>query len=361
LSSSEKKKILIAPLDWGLGHATRCIPVVRACLGMGHDVIIASTGRSLQLLKKEFPQLTAIDVPAYDIQYQKKGSFIIKIISQLGKVFRGIKREHTITQQLIKEHNIDLIISDNRYGIYSKNIFSVIISHQMMVKIPKFKIAEPFVYLWLQYQHRKFDAIWIPDVKNEPNISGDLSHKYKLPKHAQFVGVLTRFRNPEIQPAIKYDVLAIISGPEPQRTIFEDLIIDQAKNTNKKYVIVSGISEKNTDIQFNDNIRMISHIPGEELFQLILCSEIIISRGGYSTLMDLAVLNKKCIFVPTPGQTEQEYLVEELHNKKMIYGVDQGQFKLQTALDEVEKTKGFYVGVDVKEFEGVLRDTINRI
>ena len=124
-------------------------------------------------LKKEFPQLTAIDVPAYDIQYQKKGSFIIKIISQLGKVFRGIKREHTITQQLIKEHNIDLIISDNRYGIYSKNIFSVIISHQMMVKIPKFKIAEPFVYLWLQYQHRKFDAIWIPDVKNESNISGD--------------------------------------------------------------------------------------------------------------------------------------------------------------------------------------------
>ena len=361
MSSSYKKKILIAPLDWGLGHATRCIPAIRACLALGNNVIIASTGRSLQLLKKEFPQLIAIDVPAYDIQYQKKGSFIFKIISQLGKVFRGIKREHTITQQLIKEHNIDLIISDNRYGIYSKNIFSVIISHQMMVKIPKFKIAEPFVYLWLQYQHRKFDAIWIPDVKNEPNISGDLSHKYKLPKHAQFVGVLTRFRKPEIQPAIKYDVLAIISGPEPQRTIFEDLIIDQAKNTNKKYVIVSGISEKNTDIQFNDNIRMISHIPGEELFQLILCSEIIISRGGYSTLMDLAVLNKKCIFVPTPGQTEQEYLVEELHNKKMIYGVDQGQFKLQTALDEVEKTKGFYVGVDVKEFEGVLRDTINRI
>ena len=129
MSSSYKKKILIAPLDWGLGHATRCIPAIRACLALGNNVI--------------------------------------KIISQLGKVFRGIKREHTITQQLIKEHNIDLIISDNRYGIYSKNIFSVIISHQMMVKIPKFKIAEPFGYLWLQNQHRKFDAIWIPDVKNE--------------------------------------------------------------------------------------------------------------------------------------------------------------------------------------------------
>lgn len=351
---------MIAPLDWGLGHATRCIPIIRACLGLGHEVIIASTGRSLQLLKKEFPQLIAIDVPAYDIQYQKKGSFIFKIISQLGKVFRGIKRENLLTQQIIKEHNIDLIISDNRYGIYSKSIYSVIISHQMMVKIPKFKIAEPFVHLWLQYQHRKFDAIWIPDVKNEPNISGDLSHKYKLPNHAHFIGVLTRFRKPEIQPKIIYNVLAIISGPEPQRSIFEEMIIAQAKQTNKKYVIVSGTSEKNTDVQLTENIRIISHLPGEELFQLTLTSEMIISRGGYSTLMDLAVLNKKCIFVPTPGQTEQEYLVEELHNKKMIYGVDQEQFNLQTALKEVEKTKGFYVGVDVNEFEIVLRSTINQ-
>ena len=231
----------------------------------------------------------------------------------------------------------------------------------MMVKIPKFKIAEPFVYLWLQYQHRKFNAIWIPDVKNEPNISGDLSHKYKLPKHAHFIGVLTRFRKPEIQPEIKYDVLAIISGPEPQRTIFEELIIEQAQHTNKKYVIVSGISEKNTDIQFNENIRIISHLPGEELFQLILASEIIISRGGYSTLMDLAVLNKKCIFVPTPGQTEQEYLVEELDKKNLIYGVKQDKFDLHVALKEVEKTKGFHVEVDVREFEGMLKEIITRI
>ncbi len=361
MSSSEKKKILIAPLDWGLGHATRCIPVVRACLALGNDVIIASSGRSLQLLKKEFPQLIAIDVPAYDIQYQKKGSFIIKIISQLGKVFRGIKREHKLTQQIIKEHNIDLIISDNRYGIYSKNIFSIIISHQMMVKIPKFRIAEPFVYFWLQYQHRKFNAVWIPDVKNEPNISGDLSHKYKLPKHAHFIGVLTRFRKPEIQPRIKYDVLAIISGPEPQRSIFEDLIIEQAQHTNKKYVIVSGISEKNTDIQLTENIRIISHLPGEELFQLILCSETIISRGGYSTLMDLAVLNKKCIFVPTPGQTEQEYLVEELAKKNLIIGVEQSKFNLQVALDAVEKTEGFYIWVDVQEFEQMLSKILEKI
>ena len=361
MTTTNKKKILIAPLDWGLGHATRCIPVVRACLALGHEVVIASSGRSLQLLKKEFPQLIAVDVPAYDIQYQKKGSFIIKIMSQLGKVFRGIKREHKQTQQIIQAHNIDLIISDNRYGIYSNSVYSIIISHQMMVKVPKFKIAEPFVYLWLQYQHRKFDAIWIPDVKNEPNISGDLSHKYKLPKHAKFIGILTRFRKPVIQPEIKYDVLAIISGPEPQRTIFEDLIIKQAKQTDKKYAIVSGISEKNSEQQIHENIHLISHLPAEELFNLILSSEIIISRGGYSTLMDLAVLNKKCIFVPTPGQTEQEYLVEELDKKNMVFGVDQNNFDLHIALKAVEKTQGFYVEVDVREFEKSLNEIINKI
>ena len=122
---------------------------------------MASSGRSLQLLKKEFPELTAIEIPSYDIYYQKKGSFIIKMIAQLGKVFRGIKREHLLTAEIVKQYGVNLIIADNRYGIYHKDVFSVIITHQMMVKVPSFKIAEPFVYLWLQWQHKKFDTVWI--------------------------------------------------------------------------------------------------------------------------------------------------------------------------------------------------------
>ncbi|MFI5173087.1 MAG: glycosyltransferase [Chitinophagales bacterium] len=352
---------MIAPLDWGLGHATRCIPIIRSCLALGHDVIIVSTGRSLQLLKKEFPQLIAIDVPAYDIYYQEKGSFIFKIISQLGKVFKGIKRENRATRQILKTHQVDLIISDNRYGIHSRKIYSIIISHQMMVKMPQFRMAEPFVYLWLQWQHKNFDAIWIPDIKQEPNISGDLSHKYPVPKKATFIGILTRFRKPDIIPPKKIDVLVIISGPEPQRTIFENIIVTQAENSTKQFVIVSGLAEKNTDEMVGNNIRMISHMPGEELFSLILSSEIIISRGGYSTLMDLAMLNKKCIFVPTPGQTEQEYLVEELHKKKMVYSIHQNKFDLHVALEAVKNYPGLIIPADENEFVRTLEKTINAL
>lgn len=342
--------ILIAPLDWGLGHATRSIPIIRACVERGHRVVIASSGRSLALLRQEFPELTCVDVPAYDIQYQAKGSFLIKIIVQLGKIFSGIRREHRQLAELVKKYAIDLIISDNRYGFYHKDIPCVIITHQMMVKIPQFKLAEPFVYLWLQLQHRRFSNIWIPDVAGPVNISGDLAHAYPVPRHARFIGILTRFRRPEAMPPAKQQVLAIISGPEPQRTLFENILLEQARLSQKPFIIVRGLSEQHTDEQVAPNIRMISHLPADALYQLILESDIIISRGGYSTLMDLALLNKHCIFVPTPGQTEQEYLVKELGKKKLVVACAQETFILEDALQQVKATSGFYIESDERAF-----------
>lgn len=361
MSEPNCKVILIAPLDWGLGHATRCIPVIKACLSRGHKVIMASSGRSLELLKKEFPQLTAIEIPSYDIYYQKKGSFIFKMLQQLGKVFRGIKREHRITRSIVEQYGVQLIIADNRYGIYHPNVHSIIITHQMMVKVPSFKIAEPFVYAWMQWQHKKFDTVWIPDTAGENNISGDLSHKYPKPNHASYVGILTRFHQPETQLNVTDTILVIISGPEPQRSIFEEIILTQAKKINKHFIIVRGLSEQATDEKIAPNIRVISHLPGAQLFELILQSHIIISRGGYSTLMDLALLNKKCIFVPTPGQTEQEYLVKALHNKNMAYGATQDTFDLPMALQGVENMDGFLIPSDVEAFYPYLDSAIAKI
>jgi UDP-N-acetylglucosamine transferase subunit ALG13 len=324
----------------------------------GHKVILASSGRSAQLLTKEFPELTIIEIPSYNIYYQKKGSFILKVLAQLGKVFRGIRTEHRHTQKIVEHYGVDLIIADNRYGVWHENIYSVIITHQMMIKIPGFRIIEPIVYAWLQWQHRKFDAVWIPDTKEKPNVSGDLSHKYRLPRNAFFIGILTRFRQPEAAVVTTNDVLAIVSGPEPQRSIFESLIIEQAKKIPLQFIIVQGISETNNDQKIADNIRLISHLPGEALFQLTQSSSIIISRGGYSTLMDLALLNKQCIFVPTPGQTEQEYLVDALSAENMVYGVRQDKFNLEAALASVKTTKGFLIQSDAEEFKNTLTSTI---
>lgn len=356
-----KKNILIAPLDWGLGHATRSIPIIRACIDMGHHVVIASSGRSLGLLKKEFPNQICIDLPSYNIYYQKKGSFIFNIIKQLGKVFAGIRRERRMVNQVINDYHIDLIISDNRYGVYHNNIRSIIISHQMMVKLPQARSLEPFVHRWLQWQHKKFDEVWIPDVASDPNIAGDLAHQYKIPKNTKFIGILTRFYKPATTVAVKYDVLAILSGPEPQRTIFEELILEQAKQINLNFVIVKGVSETEIDEMITPHIRLISHLTAQDLFQLVLESDIILSRGGYSTLMDMALLSKKCVFVPTPGQTEQEYLVEELAKKKLVYAAGQDHFDLAGSLEAVKNYPGLMIEADPNEFSTHLVEAISKV
>ncbi len=356
-----KKNILIAPLDWGLGHATRSIPIIRACIEGGHHVIIGSSGRSLQLLKQEFPGITCVEIPSYNIYYQKSGSFILKIIAQLTKVFSGIRREHRVANSIIQEHKINLIISDNRYGVYHHSVYSILISHQMMVKIPGFGLIERIVFEWLQWQHRKFREVWIPDVAGEENIAGDLAHKYRLRKNTKFIGVLTRFDPPAQIPQSKHDILVILSGPEPQRTLFEELIIEQAKNIPLRFVIVRGVSEMKSDEQIADQIRLISYLTAEELYAFILSADIIISRGGYSTLMDLALLGKKCIFIPTPGQTEQEYLVDELAKKGLVYAAAQRAFNLQSAIKEVNRVKPFLIQVDHQEFKHHLQSAINKI
>lgn len=360
-ASGSTKQILIAPLDWGLGHATRSIPVIRTCIEAGCSVVIASSGRSLALLKNEFPDIRCIDLPSYNIYYQKKGSFVFTIIRQLGKVFSAIRREHRAVKKIISEHNIGLIISDNRYGVYYENIYSIIITHQLMVKLPGLKLIEKIVFLWLQWQHRKFNEVWIPDVAGKINISGDLSHKYKIGKQIKFIGVLTRFQKPSALPPKQYDVIVILSGPEPQRSIFEELIISQAQKTNLKYLIVQGISEVKSDENKTPDIRVVSHLTGNDLFQAVLVSDIVISRGGYSTLMDLAPIGKRCIFVPTPGQTEQEYLVKELAGKQMVYYAEQEKFNLFEALEGVKKINPFFIDVNCNEYKSYVLEAINKL
>lgn len=356
---ARKKKILIAPLDWGLGHATRCIPIIRYCIEAGHEPMIICTGRSLALLKNEFPSVQYIDVPGYNIYYQERGSFIGKIIVQLPKVFSGIRKEHHALQKIAAEIKPDLIISDNRYGMWSRKIRSIFISHQLVVKIPGASFVEYCVYKWQQWQSRHFDAIWVPDVAGEINLSGDLSHKYAAGKKITFIGILTRFKKPAVLPAAENKILVIVSGPEPQRTIFEEKIMEQAKKLPYQFSVIQGKSESAEEIKVQENITLISHVPAEKMFGCILQSEIIISRGGYSTLMDLAPLGKKCIFIPTPGQTEQEYLVGELARKGLVTAGNQNDFDLQQLIADAQTTKGFFIDVKEDDFIPFLEKELN--
>lgn len=339
-----KKRILICPLDWGLGHATRCIPVIQLLLQKDHEVIIGGSGRSLALLKKEFPLLASIELPGYDIQYSN-GSLALKLFISTPRIFKAIKREHAAVEKIVRDKKIDLVISDNRFGLWNKQVKTVFITHQLLIKAP---IGERLLYRINQYYIRKFNECWIPDVPGADNLSGDLSHPYPHPANAFYVGTLSRFRSlPET--AVKqsfslkesYDVIVILSGPEPQRSIFEKIILAQAAAIPLHFLVVRGITEVDQTMDTKDNLDMVSHLTAAELKEAIVAAALVVSRSGYSTIMDLAVLKKKAIFVPTPGQTEQEYLALRCMKMGFAYTETQAVFNLKRALTEVNSCKGF--------------------
>ncbi|MCF6349964.1 MAG: glycosyltransferase [Flavobacteriaceae bacterium] len=310
-----KPKILVAPLNWGIGHATRCIPIINELLKQGFTPILASDGDALLLLQKEFPNLKSYELPAYQIQYSKNAVFLkLKLFFQIPKVLRQLKKEEQIISQIIEKETINGIISDNRFGVYSTKIKTVYITHQIQV-------LSGFTTFFTTKIHQKiinkFDACWVPDIKNA-NLSGNLSNTKKLKTQIKFLGILSRFKKKNIKKVLpKYDILALLSGPEPQRTILEKLLINEFKTSTKKILFVRGVISEKEQITNTKHVTYKNYLLQAELEKAIKESKLVIARSGYSTIMDLAVLQKKAFFIPTPRQNEQEYLAKHLKHLKI--------------------------------------------
>lgn len=301
-------------------------------------VLIATEGRSAALLRQEFPALTFISLPGYNISYPEKGNMLWAMTKSLPGILKGVKEEHQQLQKVIAEHQIDGIISDNRYGLHSNKIPSVFITHQLNIPSPVFKSA---VNQLNKSYIDKFDQCWVPDFENHL-LSGQLSVSAKQFKHLKFIGSLSRFSSTEKKSDPSVEVLGIVSGPEPQRSIFENILRSELGKLNKKSVLILGRTEENHREQIG-NCEVMSHASTKEFRQLLQETKYVVSRSGYSTLMDLFQLQKKAIFVPTPGQPEQEYLSKYLMENKLVYSVDQKNFDLQKALEisEQEHFSGF--------------------
>lgn len=334
-----KKRILVAPLDWGLGHATRCVPLILYLLERGAEPVIAAGGRPLSFLKEEFPSLEFIDLPGYAISYPSKGSMVMKMAASAPRIIRGINAEHRALQKIIIDYRIDAVISDNRFGLWTKEVPCIFITHQLMVKAP---FGESLLHRLNKSYIKKYDECWIPD-NEENDLSGDLSHQYELPSNAHFIGPLSRFEKFTVsnsQKEIKYDLLVLLSGPEPQRSIFEKIVLDQVKNISLKTLIVQGKPGENLKEQ-KENITIVPHLDSASLLDAVLSSQLILSRPGYSTIMDLSVTGSKAVFVSTPGQTEQEYLGQLMMKRGIVFCVSQQAFNLDKAITESRNYKGF--------------------
>lgn len=327
----KRKKILLAPLDWGLGHATRCIPIIRELLKAGHEVVIAADGRMEHLLRDEFPDLRFIYLKGYGLSYSSVFTAWMKIIFQLPKIIFRLLVEHSHLKNIIREHKIDVVISDGRFGLWNKNVCSVYMTHQVMIKCPRgLKVFEPLLYYFHSRIINKYNFCWIPDYSGGANISGDLSHKYPLPSNARFINPLSRYTPSSEEINFEYDLCIVISGPEPSRSVFEKIVLSQLDTYTGKAILIEGRPGRKHDEQ-KGNHRIVSHLPSETLKKAIVSSRLVVCRSGYSSIMDLVALKKDALLIPTPGQTEQEYLAEYLASHKIFKSVSQSEFSLADA------------------------------
>jgi uncharacterized protein (TIGR00661 family) len=343
-----KLNILICPLDWGLGHATRCVPIVRHLIRLKCNVIIAGSGRSLDFLKQEFQECSFIHLPSYRFKYSNKGLMTLAMLLSTPMIFYGIYKEHQRLKIIVRQHRIDGVISDNRFGLWSDEVPCVYITHQVKIRPnPAFKFSEPLLHNFHRYFITKYDWLWIPDMETEPTLSGELAHHFSVPVKHRYVGPLSRFAG--LEQEIKdesndtgpVDILAIISGPEPQRSIFESMILEQAETVREKIILLQGIPGRDQKVVRKGNLTIYPHLETPSLKNLIDQAGIVLCRPGYSSVMDLAVLGKKAFFVPTPGQTEQEYLAEFLSEKGLCNFVPQHAFKLAEVIKKSASFKGF--------------------
>ena len=341
------KNILVAPLNWGLGHAARCVPIIRELEKNGFTPILASDGVALQLLEKEFPHLQALTLPSYEIEYAKNAAdFKWKLIKNSPKMIEAILSEKKIVKKWVSEYNLHGIISDNRLGIYSKKIPSVFITHQLNVLSGK--------TTWISsklHQHfiKKFTECWVPDIEKQPNLTGKLGHLKKNKLNLRYLGPLSRLEKKKLP--IKYDLMVVLSGPEPQRTFLEEKLVSDLKLYSGSVIFIKGKVELEQKTETIKNITYINFMTSPEIETAFNESEIVLCRSGYTTVMDLAKLGKKAFFIPTPGQFEQEYLAKRLKRNGFVPYAKQDDFTIEYLKDAklYQGLPNLKKGIDWKE------------
>lgn len=327
--------ILVAPLNWGLGHATRCIPIIRELSSLGFTPIIASDGVALELLRKEFPHLQSLELPSYEIEYSKNGSdFKWKMLKNLPTMIEAVRAEKKTVKKWVKEFNLSGIISDNRLGVFSKKIPSVFITHQLNVLTGNTS--------WLTgIMHRtvidRFTECWVPDSDGLLNLSGKLGHLDQPWDKVRYIGPLSRFEKKD--EAKTFDLTIILSGPEPQRTMLEEILKTEIRSFSGKVLMVRGVVDPKQTVRTEKNITTYNFMTSDQLETALNQSRLVLSRSGYTTVMDLAKLQIKAFFIPTPGQYEQEYLARKLRHEGLVPSIKQDKFKIENLI-EVDLYKG---------------------
>lgn len=353
MTKPQTKNILICPLHWGTGHAARVQPVADTLIKKGHNVYIAAAEPLLAIYDQE-KYSGLIPFNSIAILYSKTLPQYLAILIQLPLILISSLSDRVKIARLIHRYNIDIIISDNRFAAWSPNIYTVYITHQLTIALPQaMKFAESFVSFFHYLIIKKYNECWIPDIPGENNLSGRLSSKSNPPANSKSIGILSRMNNcearkPELFPDETFNTV-ILSGPEPQRTVLEKIILAKAEHHSGRLLLLTAKSDGKKARYINDNITVYSYLEPGEVKYIILNSKSIICRSGYSTIMDLVSLGRSALLIPTPGQTEQEYLAAHLSEKGYFKTISQRELKESTHLfpQIPAETIEFEIGADL--------------
>ncbi len=338
-------KIAFGVFDWGIGHATRDIPLITELLKKS-EVHIISTGRALKVLKDHFQdKCKYYDVYSLYPPYTKTPFFKVKFTLSSVKMIRSLKHARKISSEIIRS-GFDKVISDCRYDVYDNPDNSYLINHQLRFKTP-FGVERIFER-WLAGRMKKYKYVIVPDFEGK-NLSGKLSHnlRYISKDKIKYIGILSHLKKINAAQDIEYFIS--LSGPEPQRTILEKKILPQLNQLEGRIVIAGGnpdsnmiSTDNNLQLDLTSSPHVYSFLSAEQQENIMNRAKFIIARPGYTTVMELAELNKKrVLFLPTPGQTEQEYLADYYEKQKYFHHTSQYRFKLKRAIEESNGFKGF--------------------
>jgi len=336
----EQKSVCIAPLDWGLGHATRCITLIRALESLQYKIYIATEGKHEAILKEAFPNATFLKLRGYRIWYTKQRALLIPgIILQIPKIISAIIYEFKWLKKAVAKYQFDLVISDNRFGFFHQKTKSVFITHQLELQTPfswSTRLNQIITYALIN----NYSACWVADMQPPQNLSGVLANPNNKPSiPIWYMNCLSRLyvdqtKKEEEENLVLNEFLGIVSGPEPQRTLLENIFWEQGNEMGAPFIVVAGLPDNIGYHKKSDTGILYPHLNGIALAAAIKQAKFIICRGGYTTLLELIPFKKKLILVPTPGQTEQEYLAKYWQEKKWAISFSQKDFNVQLAIQK---------------------------
>ena len=356
-------RVFYAVLNMGLGHATRSLPLIKSFAEDGWEVFVGSSGRARAFLVGELPQLSHLETPDYAIRYSPSSRWMLtRLAQQIPKVRRQIRRETEFCRAVVDDYGVDLIVSDHCYGMFHSQCPSIFVTHQIFFAMPPgLRLLRKSIAKFNQRYHKHYNVIAIPDVKNGDQglLSGELSELPKDHERYRFCGPLSSLQWQRCPADI--DLLVSISGPEPQRSILEKLVLEQIREIPGKKVVVLGKSDSSAAPIDEESLTIYPHVPREKMQVLLNRAVCVVSRPGYSTLMELAELGKKALFIPTPGQTEQEYLGWQLQEKGLFLSVHQEALQLKRDVDQALRYPGFGRGNYTKDSVAAFFEIVNEL